>query len=81
MLSCSEYDHIEIVCMHQYPIKLTMKVGGVIEGKALDTGYNDQRQECIKVDTGSVEEWVVLAELASLAVCVDNPHFKQVSFT
>jgi len=49
MISCHLYDYIEIACMHQYPVKLTMKNGKVFECTALDTKYNDAKQECIKV--------------------------------
>lgn len=37
MISCEQHDYIEIVCTFNYPIKLMMKSGQVIEGIALDT--------------------------------------------
>ncbi|WP_426357612.1 Rho-binding antiterminator [Pseudocolwellia sp. HL-MZ19] len=96
MISCHLYDYIEIVCMHKYPVKLTMKNNTVIKCIALDTKYNDAREECIKVSCKSTfdvnmqnikkvdnttESLIPLNNLASLEVVVENPHFKVVSFS
>lgn len=43
MISCEQYDYIEIVCLYHYPIELTMKSGERINGVALDTKRNDQK--------------------------------------
>ncbi|MEZ8614772.1 Rho-binding antiterminator [Vibrio splendidus] len=80
MISCNDYDYIEIVCMHRYLIKLTLKSGEQIECVGLDTQRNDSREECIKVSIQGVEQLVVLTDLSTLEVCVDNPHFQQISF-
>ena len=80
MLSCSDYDYIEIVCMYSFPIRLTLTSGEVIEGTALDTQRNDLRQECIKLDSVGVELLVELDSISVLQVCVENPHFSKVSF-
>ena len=79
MISCNQHDYIEIVCMYHYPIKLTLKSGDIIEGIALDTQRNDQRDECIKIDIEGVEKLVVLEEIKMLEVMVENPHI-QVAF-
>lgn len=81
MISCSEYDYIEIVCMFHYPIKVTMKSGEIVEGKALNTLYNDERQECIQVDVEGTVVMLILDELSALEVSIENPHFKTVSFS
>jgi Rho-binding antiterminator len=80
MISCNEYDYVEIVCMYRYPIKITLKTGTVIEGIALDTQYNDERKECIKVDVDDSETLIALAGIAMLEVGIENPHFQQISF-
>ena len=80
MISCSDYDYIEIVCMHRYPVKLTLHSGEQVEGVALDTQRNQEKDECIKLSVAGQEQLVVLTELADLEVCVDNPHFKQKFF-
>ncbi|NRA71008.1 MAG: Rho-binding antiterminator [Gammaproteobacteria bacterium] len=80
MIKCNEYDYIEIVCLYHYQIKLTIKSGGTIEGVALDTQRNDAREECIKLDVKGTEQLVKLDDISTLAVCVANPNFNQVTF-
>lgn len=80
MISCNEYDYVEIVCMYRYPVKITLKTGTVIEGIALDTQYNEDRKECIKVDVDDSETLITLAGIAMLEVGIENPHFQQISF-
>ena len=81
MISCSNYDYIEIVCMHQYPVKITLKSGEVIDCKALDTQRNDSGEECIKVERTGSESKILLDTIAKLEVSIENPHFKEVCFT
>ncbi|MCG9783990.1 Rho-binding antiterminator [Vibrio brasiliensis] len=80
MISCNDYDYIEIVCLYRYPVRLTLKSGQTIEGKALDTARNQDKQEAIKLEQNGVEQLVVLDDLSLLEILVDNPHFNQKSF-
>ncbi|WP_160061268.1 Rho-binding antiterminator [Psychromonas sp. L1A2] len=81
MISCHQYDYIEIVCLYHYPVILTLKSGQIVKGIALDTARNDSRQECIKLDVKGINVDIVLIEIALLSVDVENPHITQVSFT
>ena len=80
MISCNQHDYIEIVCMYRYPIKLTLKSGGIIEGIAADTQRNEQGVECIQVEIGGAAQLVVLEEIKILEVAVENPHLQKVAF-
>jgi Rho-binding antiterminator len=80
MISCDQQDYIETVCMHHYPIKLTLKSGDTTQGIAVDTQVNDARHECIKIDVEGVEQLVVLDEITILEVLVENPHVQKVRF-
>ncbi len=80
MISCHQYDYIEIVCLYHYPLKLTLKSGQIIEGIALDTARNSAREECIKVDDKGTTVYIVLSDITLLSVDVENPHIQQVSF-
>lgn len=80
MISCNQHDYIEIVCMYHYPIKLTLKSGDIIEGIAVDTQRNDQRDECIKIDIEGVGQLVVLEEIKMLEVMAENPHIQVALF-
>ncbi|WP_343221764.1 Rho-binding antiterminator [Pseudoalteromonas sp. MMG022] len=80
MLSCDEHDYIEIVCMYQYPIRLTLKTGEVVTGIALDTKRNQARQECIQLNQGEKTSLVVLDEIQKLVVTINNPHVSEITF-
>lgn len=80
MMKCEQYDYIEIVCMHQYPIKLTLKSGRELSGTGLDTKRNEAREECMKMMIAGETCLVVLDTILTLEVTVDNPHFKLVRF-
>ncbi|MCK6263426.1 Rho-binding antiterminator [Vibrio sp. ZSDE26] len=85
MISCNEYDYIEIVCLYRYPIELTLKSKSnghneVVNGIALDTARNEARQECIKILADGTETLVVLDTLVKLKVRVENPHFEEIIF-
>ncbi len=80
MMSCDQHDYIEIACTFRYPVRLTLKSGDIVEGKALDTQRNEARQECIKLAIAGKESLVVLNEISRMEACADNPHFQVVSF-
>lgn len=80
MMSCSDYDYIEIVCMYRYPIAITLASGVQLECIARDTKRDEQKRECIQVDNQGELQLIVLDELRALEVLVDNPHFTKVTF-
>lgn len=80
MMSCSDYDYIEIVCMYRYPIAITLASGVQLECIARDTKRDEQKRECIQVDNQGELQLIVLDELRTLEVLVDNPHFTKVTF-
>ncbi|MFD2097606.1 Rho-binding antiterminator [Corallincola platygyrae] len=80
MITCAQYDYIEIACMYRYPVELTLKSGEVLSGVAIDTQRNSAKQECILVEQKQGKHLVVLDELVAMEVTVENPHFKRVIF-
>lgn len=80
MISCNLHDYVEIVCLFGYPIKLTLFDKSIIQGKALDTQINEDKQECLKIDSEGVDVLIELENISKLQVCVDNPYFITVSF-
>jgi len=74
MISCAEYDTIEMVCMNQYRIKLIIKSGISVEGVAIDTKRNKNREECIPMILLNVND------IVQLNVCIENPHANQITF-
>lgn len=80
MITCDQSDYLEIACLYRIPIALSWVDGRRVEGTPLDTGYNEQRQECLLMTLGDREEWVVLDGVQSMTALVENPHFAQVRF-
>ena len=80
MITCNQHDYIEIACTYRFLVRITMKSGDNIEGIALDTGFNEKREESIKLEVDGKGTWVVLEQASRLDVLVENPHFKTVSF-
>ncbi len=81
MISCGNYDYIEVVCLFKYPVELTLTSGETIVGKAMDTAKNSLLEECIKIKAENDDLLVTLDLIAKLKVLVENPHFQEVSFT
>ena len=83
MISCEEYDYIDIACLFRYLVKITMSDGKELKGVARDTRRNSENEECVLVsidDTSDTEELVVLEDIVKLEACVTNPHFAEVIF-
>ena len=80
MISCSEYDYIEIACCYRYPIRLTLKSGEIVDGIAKDTTLNKGREECICIEVKGIDRMVVLDEIHKMEVKVEIPHFKSIIF-
>ncbi len=80
MISCNEYDYIEIACMFRYSVRLLLRDDTVLEGIAVDTCTNQQKQECIKLQQNEGECLVLLDSLKQLQVLSDNPSFTLVDF-
>jgi Rho-binding antiterminator len=44
MISCEKHDYVEIACMYNYLIKLTLNSGDELRGVALDVKRNQNRE-------------------------------------
>lgn len=80
MISCQQYDYIEIACMYRFPVRITLKNEEVIEATAYDTKKNDKNEECLLLKAGDKEQLVTLDEIAQMEAQIENPHFTSVTF-
>lgn len=80
MLSCDIHDFVEIACTYRFDVVLTLNNGEQVEGKAIDTCLNPQRQECLKLQTTNNMMFVELMQVVSMQAKQKNPHFDHVSF-
>lgn len=77
MISCSDYDYFEIVCLYRYPVRLLMLSGEVIEGVARDMKRNTFKAECIELEAEGGNKLLELEQISTLEVTIENPHFSQ----
>jgi len=80
MISCHQYDYIEIACMHRLNIELVLKYGDGVCGIATDTKRNVNRDECIAVNVNSELQLIVLTTISVLKAREKNPYFDHVNF-
>lgn len=80
MISCSQYDYVEIACLYKLPLKLALTDGSVVEGTAFDTGYDEHRQEVIILNNADVLTQIPTNTLASMTALTANPHFSHIDF-
>ena len=80
MISCAHHDYVEIACMYHFVVRLVFDNGQIIQGKAFQTVYDENKQECIVLETESGNEMVVLEQVVSMEAVTKNPHFEKVDF-
>lgn len=78
-ISCELHDYIEIACMHGYRVKLTLRDGQTVEGKALDTLTTADKREYLVIDSGQKEQ-VELNRIAKMKAVTQHAVFTDVSF-
>lgn len=78
-ISCDLHDHIEVVCMYGYQVRLELKNQQVIEGKAVDIITSPEKDEYLLIKNEE-EQKVALTQLAKLQVLTPNARFKVVDF-
>jgi Rho-binding antiterminator len=79
-ISCDLHDHLELACMHNYRVRLTLKNHEILEGKALDTLTTPEKQEYLIVGIGHEQSQIELNQLRKMEVLTPNAKFKEVSF-
>ncbi len=81
MISCEQYDYIEVACMYNYKLKLNLKSGAEIYGVAIDTARNDQSEECIKIKIDDQYRLIILDSISYMQVLDVNASFASVRFS
>ncbi|MDQ2044944.1 Rho-binding antiterminator [Pseudoalteromonas sp. 20-92] len=80
MISCHQYDYIEIACMHRLNIELVLKNGDGVCGVATDTKRNANKDECIVVNVNNELQLIALTTISVLKTREQNPYFDHVNF-
>ena len=80
MISCNHHDYIEIACLYNLLVTLLLEDGREVSGIALDTAYDDNKKECIKLGANGEWKLINLDLVVSLKANRVNPHFDFVEF-
>ncbi len=80
MISCANHDYIEIACMYGFEVKLVCKNNQIAQGKASQTTFNENREECVVLITEEGNKEVVLEQVAFMEAVTKNPHFDKIDF-
>lgn len=80
LISCELHDYIEVVCMYRYQIRLTLKDGATVEGKARDVITSPDKKEFLLLEMGVGPQQIELTTLRKLEVLSPNPQFREVVF-
>ncbi|MBB1278164.1 Rho-binding antiterminator [Pseudoalteromonas sp. SR43-3] len=80
MISCNQYDYIEIACMHHLSIELILKNGDGVCGIATDTKRNALKQECIAINVSGELKLIELTSISVIKALTQNPYFNKVHF-
>ncbi len=81
MLTCDQHDYIEIACTYRFSVLLTLHDGTTLAGIAKDTAYNDDKKECIVIESNNDDRLITLESVQSMKALTVNPHFDIVDFS
>tara|TARA_B100001063_G_scaffold246139_1_gene284134 strand:- start:1424 stop:1690 length:267 start_codon:yes stop_codon:yes gene_type:complete len=79
-ISCSLYDHIEIVCLYKYKIEIHTIKEETFRGIAVDTKLNDAREECVVITSENINKLIILENIKKLKVLTQNAKFSEINF-
>ncbi len=80
MIHCHLHDYVEIACLYSIKIKLTLKNKHVITGFGKTIRYNNNKDECLMIETKDGNIDIVLTDILTMIALDANPHFKKVTF-
>ena len=80
MITCQQYDYIEIACLYHLAIKLIFTDGKTICGIAQDISYNQNKQQCLLLHQQTGVASIEISTLKSMQALTANTHFSVINF-
>lgn len=74
-MNCSQHDYIEIACLYHYTLKVCTKKGTEHHGIAINTVYNEKKQQCLCIKDAEQKQLIELNTLVKVDVLTPNPYF------
>ncbi len=81
MISCAQYDYIELACLYQISVELQLNDGSAVQGDALDTQYDANRRECLVLEIEGKKRMFATECLVSMKALTPNTHFDLIQFS
>lgn len=78
-ISCELHDYIEIACLHGYQLKLKLRDGQTLTGRAVDTLVTSEKREFLLIDDGQKRQ-VELNQIEKMVTLSPYAAFKEVIF-
>jgi len=78
VISCELHDFVEVACMYGYQLRLILKDGETVEGRAVDI-VSENQQELLVIDNDARQQ-IDLMTLAKMQVLTPNAKFSEVVF-
>lgn len=78
-IACHLHDYIETACLYGYRVRLTLRSGAIMEGRAIDTGIDTDRREYLLLQ-GRDKQKIDLGQIKTLEVLSPDPIFAVVHF-
>ena len=79
-ISCQLHDYIEIACLYQLEISITLKKGIITQGSAMTTETAPEREELLILKTDSGPQKINLSDIKLMTALTENPHFNRIKF-
>lgn len=79
IIACALHDYMEIACVYGYQVKLQLKNGQSIEGKAVDLFTSPEKREYLLIESLQQRK-VELIEIKELQVLTTHANFQKVEF-
>lgn len=77
MISCEQYDYIEIACLYRYQVLIVLTSGEHFTGQAVDTCVNRLKQECLKLNRKQGQIEIRLEDIHLLKVLSRGAKFQE----
>jgi len=79
-IACDVHDHVEVACLFGYDLRLQLKDGSVVAGRAITTITQPDKIEVLQLRQGDNLTSVPLHEVMHATVLTPNARFSQIDF-
>jgi len=80
-IACDIHDHVEVACLYGYVLRLQLKDGSIVTGKAITTITLPDKTEVLQLRQGESLTQVPLHEPVHADVLTPNARFSQIKFS